>query len=530
MSESRKTLRHAKVTGMGTLLSRVLGLVRDILSAAVFGTSGAMDAFVLAFTVPNLFRSLFGEGALSAAFIPVYTELCEKDGEEAGRRLLSRTFAWLALVLIVVVGIGVVACMGGRWFAEPGSKQHLFSTLLAIMLPYAVLVCLTALIIGALQAHGRFLAPALSPVVLNVVWIAALMLFAARSADRAAAAKMVALGIIVAGVLQLGLQLVMARRIGVAPRPGLLGKGMGADRGRDVRRVALLMGPVVLGLAATRINVMVDRVIAEVCIPGDGAISALYFGDRLMQFPLGVLGIALATAAFPALARRAAAGDREGFADEMIGALRMAFFLGMAAMAVGIALREPIVALLYRRGNFDPESALRTRAVFALYLCGLWAYCGIHVMTRAFYARQDTKTPVRIMARVVALDIALNLILVWPLRERGVALATAICAAVNLSLLIRAMRRDFGELAPGRVISALALNGIAGLACGLAAWGALAGLRGLELGGGIGPQCVRVFGSGAAGLVAFFVVSLILGMKEGRELVLALLPQRLRRN
>jgi len=310
----------------------------------------------------------------------------------------------------------------------------------------------------------------------------------------------------------------------VAPRPGL-GRG-----GRDVKRVALLMGPVVLGLAATRINVMVDRVIAEVCIPGDGALSSLYFGDRLMQFPLGVLGIALATAVFPALARRAAEDDREGFADEMIHALRMAFFLGVAAMAAGIALREPIVALLYRRGSFDPESARRTGAVLALYLCGLWAYCGIHVMTRAFYARQDTKTPVRIMARVVVLDIALNLILVWPLREKGVALATAICAAVNLSLLIRAMRRHFGELAPGRVLGPLALNAVAGLACGLAAWGALAGLRALDLGGGIGPRCVRVFAPGAAGLAAFFVVSLILGMKEGRELVIAFLPRRLRGN
>ena len=525
MSEKDKTLRRAKVTGMGTLLSRVLGLVRDILSAAVFGTSGAMDAFVLAFTVPNLFRSLFGEGALSAAFIPVYTELREKESEEAGRRLLSGTFAWLALVLIVTVGLGVVASLGGRWLAEPGSKQHLFSTLLAIMLPYAVLVCLTALIIGALQAHDRFLVPALSPVVLNVVWIAALLIFAARAADKAAAAKVVALGIIVAGVLQLALQLVVARRIGVAPRPAF---GRGGRGTRDVKRVALLMGPVVLGLAATRINVMVDRVIAEVCIPGDGALSSLYFGDRLMQFPLGVLGIALATAVFPALARRAAADDREGFADEMIHALRMAFFMGVAAMAAGIALRGPIVALLYRRGSFDPESARRTGAVLALYLCGLWAYCGIHVMTRAFYARQDTKTPVRIMARVVALDIALNLILVWPLRERGVALATAMCAAVNLSLLIRAMRRHFGELAPGRILGALALNGVAGLACGLAAWGALAGLRGLDLGGGIGPRCVRVFAPGAAGLAAFFVVSLILGMKEGRELVIAFLPRRLR--
>lgn len=529
MAEEHATLRHAKVVGAATFLSRILGLLRDMLGAYVFGTSAAMDAFVLAFTIPNLFRALFGEGALSAAFIPIYTELREKGRGEDARDLFSATFSWVLFILLGLVLLGGLGCVVWHAFSGPSSKGRLFVTLLQAMLPYAPLICLTALVIAALQAHGRFLVPALSPVVLNLVWIGGLLFLTPWLGIGGVAAA-----IVLAGVLQLLIQLGAARRIGLTPRLTL------TSNSDNLRRVALLMLPVVVGMGVTRLNVLFDRVIAEVCIPGDGALAALYFGDRLMELPVGVIGIALATAVFPALARRVAGSDRTGFAEETVSALRMAFFLATPAVAMGIVLREPIVCLVYTRGEFDPESARRTAAVLAWYIAGLWAYCGVQVVTRAFYALQDTRTPVRIAMGIVALDVVLNLILVWPMAERGLALTTSISAAVNFFLLLRTLDARLDGLSDREgvpqftrpVWTSLGRCAGCGVAAALAAWATLAAIgqggasrAGGMRGEGLGFQLVAVFVPALAGSAAFLVLSLLLRMREGHELLRALLPK-----
>ena len=519
MSAHSSWLRSAKLISVCTLASRALGLVRDMMMAALFGTGAAMDAFVLAFMVPNLFRRLFGEGAMSAAFVPVLTGYEHAGGEAEARRFFSAVFSvLLALLGLATVVVWLACVLAPRWLALDATWR-LFFPLLQIVFPYMPLICLTALMGAALNVRRHFLAPALAPVLLNVCWIAGLALGAREHGVVA-----VAVAVLVGGMLQLGLAVAALRRYGL--RPGLRWE----PRHEGVRRVGRLMAPVMVGLAVMQLNVVVDGLIAKLCVPGAGANSALYYGNRLMQFPLGVFGAALATAIYPTLASQAKAGDHGGLLASVRHALRLILFIALPVTAIAAVLRDPIVAVVFRRGDFGAESAARTGAVLMFYCLGLPAYFANQVMRRGFFALEDTRTPVRVGLGVVALNLCLNLILVWPMREAGLALATAACTFINVAVLLALLRRRLGHWAGRAVLTSGAKSLAAAVACAGVAWAMDRWLSGVD-----GPPAwsesawtgARLLGAMLGGGVAFVTVASLLGMPEVSE-VLGIVTRRRR--
>ena len=459
MPSEKGWLGSARLISGCTLLSRVLGLFRDVLMAAFFGTSVAMDAFVLAFMVPNLFRRLFGEGAMSAAFVPVFTDYTQRDDPADAGRFLGAAFTTLMTLLGIISVLAWLLCMlAPRWLAL-NATWRLFFPLLQVVFPYMPLICLTALAGAALNVRRHFLAPALAPVLLNVCWIGGLLLGASQIGVFA-----VAFAVLVGGVVQLCLVLSMLRRHGL--RLGLRWQPMHDG----VRRVARLIAPMLLGLAAMQINVVVDGLIAQFCVPGSGANSALYYGNRLVQFPLGVFGAAIATAVFPTLASRAHAGDHAGLTATVRQAVRTVLFIALPATAIAVALRVPIVTLVFRRGDFNEVSAARTASVLMFYSLGLAAYCANQVLTRVYYAFEDTRTPVMVASGMVLLNFALNITLVWTMQESGLALATAVCSFVSVGILLAILRRRLGRFGAREVALSGARSLLAAVLCGAAAW------------------------------------------------------------
>ena len=440
----------ARVTSLGTLASRLLGMVRDMATAALLGLSGGgvMDAFVIAFRIPNLFRRLFGEGALAASYLPVLTAQLEED-RKAAWQLVSVGMTWLAVLLVGLVLVAEIAC-GLVWLAwgdVPG--VGLLVGLSAVLMPYVLFICLAAQLAATLHALSHFSTPALVPVVLNVCWlIAAWVVAPCFTADKQAQAYVLAGSVLVAGVLQLGMQLPVLRALGF--RFDYNWAGSRAAIGRIVRA----MGPMVLGLAITQINTIADSLIAWglAATPGgperidwlggtvrypmqQGAAAAIYYGERLYQFPLGILGLAVATAIFPLLSRHAARGDHRRLGADMTLGLRLVLFLGFPAGVGLIMLAEPLARLLFERGEFTPHDTARTARMIATYASGVWAYCALPVLVRGYYALGDRMTPVRVGLVVVGLNLAMNVMLIWPLAEAGLAVATAVSAAVQASLL-----------------------------------------------------------------------------------------------
>ena len=470
MSVEREVLSKALVVGAGTFASRVLGLVRDVVTAGLFGADRFMDMFVIAFTVPNLSRRLFGEGAVKSAFIPVFAEEEKRKGGDAAT-LFNVVLTALAVLLGAATLVGWVGCGLTLLFADLSEKWRLFCVLLAILLPYMPLICLAALQGSTLNAKRYFLVPALAPALMNLCWIAAAWIFGKRFGPKA-----VAVGVLVSGVLQYAVQVPLLWRCGVRLRPvwNLAHPGL--------RQVARLMVPAALGIGVIQVNTLLDRIIAEVCVSGEGANSALYYGHRLVQLPLGVLGLALATAVFPTYARRAAERDDPGMVRTVNMAVRTALFMALPCMAVTFALNVPIVKVLFEHGAFKSADAVasgaaagatattRTAAVLFYYVVGLWAFFGVHVLGRAFHAMQDMRTPLRIALAMTGLNLALNLTLVWPMREAGLALASSISAAGNTALLWVMLRKKLGSLGGAAVAVSAAKCLIAAGLCGAAAY------------------------------------------------------------
>jgi len=443
------------VTALGTLASRVLGMLRDAATAALFGLSGGgiMDAFVLAFRIPNLFRRLFGEGVLAASYLPVLSAILERDRTEAWR-LVSAVFLRLAVGLAVLVAVGEVV-LGIIALAASGSPdiQH-FTTLAAIMLPYTFFICLAAQAAATLHALGRFALPASIPTILNLFWLAAALFVAPRcSSDKMVQAQVMAVAIVLAGIVQFTVQIPTLRRIGFR---------FDYDRGavqQGLHQIARAMGPMVLGLMVTQINTLMDSVIAwllaapnaaettiawlgDVPYPMEqGAVAALYYGERLYQFPLGILGIAVATAIFPMLSRHAARNDYASLSEDLALGLRLVLFLGIPAGIGLVLLAEPLAKLLYERREFTSEDTLRTARVISSYALGVWAYCALPVLVRGYYALGDRLTPVRVGVAVVGVNFCLNLALIWPLAESGLAVATTIGASLQVVILAAVFSR-----------------------------------------------------------------------------------------
>ncbi|MEM9881600.1 MAG: murein biosynthesis integral membrane protein MurJ [Planctomycetota bacterium] len=450
---------HARFVAALTLVSRVTGLVRDAVLAAVFGASVVLDAFLVGFIVPNLFRRLFGEGALTAAFIPRYTRLLRDDPG------LARRFASVCVgaLMVLLAGVTLVGELGLWWLAGTveTEKAALAVRLTMWMLPYMPLVCGVALLGAVLQVHRRFGPAAAAPVLLNLVVIGAAALGAMAAGGPGEAVGLAAAGVLVAGLLQL---MWLAGSVAwVAPLTTSF-----AGTGPAVREMLRKMVPVVIGLGVFQVNTLLDAVIAfglskpelgkgvetfdafgrAIGYPLEaGAVTTLSLAQRLYQFPLGVFGIALATAIFPALAAaagrakpQAASGDGE-FGDIFRRGVRLTLYIGLPASVGLILVRVPLVRVFFEWNRFTTEDALRCAAVLAGYGSAVWAYALTHVATKAFYAADDTATPLRVSLAMVGLNLALNLTLIWPLGVAGLAWSTALCATLQAGLLVRGLRR-----------------------------------------------------------------------------------------
>ncbi len=462
---------HAMLVSGLTLVSRFTGLIRDAVIIACFGLGGISDAFYLGFKIPNLFRRLFGEGALSAAFIPLYTEKLRQDPRLA-RRLAS---ACLALQLIVLGGLTVAAEFALRWMLDHYTwtdDSSLAIRLTMLMLPYMPMVCAVAIMGGVLQVHRRFGAPAATPIILNLTLIFFTLFATEKLRDVEALRLMVlfvALAVVLAGVFQLlWITAAMLRVEGIS----LNFRGVG----RPLKQMLWMMLPMLVGLAVFQVNAFADSLIAWVLspkngltqitllgytfdppIPSQGAVAALELAQRLYQFPLGVFGIAIATAIFPAFARAAADEtdtDRDAFRRILHQGLRLTVFIGLPASIGLILVRLPLVRLLFEYQRFSLEDSQRVAIILTGYAAGVWAYSLTHVLTRAFYAVKDVRTPLVVSLVMVTINLALNMTLVWFLGAAGLAWSTAISAAMQAVLLLVLIRGHVSQPVSGRVVAA----------------------------------------------------------------------------
>jgi len=499
-SEKKKLTKAAGVIGSATLLSRIMGFIRDMVIAWFFGAGLLSDAFFVAFRIPNLLRRLFAEGSLSIAFVPVFTEYLKKDGRTEAFKMARSTLRMLSILLVILTVAGILSAPWIVRVVAPGftgAKFTLTVTLTRIMFPYIFFICLVALSMGILNTLGHFAAPALAPVFLNVAIIGAVLFIAPHMETPVAG---LAIGVLIGGFLQMLLQV-----------PFLIKKGFRFWQTAPVyhpgvKRIGKLMGPAVFGAAVYQINILIGTLLASL-LP-EGSVSYLYYADRLVQFPLGIFAISMSVAVLPSLSRQAAAHDFTALADTFSYSIRLIFFITLPAMTGLIVLREPIVALLFQRGEFGAASTRLTAYALIFYSAGLWAFSAVRVVVSTFYSLQDTITPVKMASVSIIANILLSLLLMGPLSHGGLALATSLASMINFALLVWVLRRRLGELSGKTIIEsigksvvcALIMGGVLGYLLGLfplppgaPLWRLLAGVAiGVILGIGIYGACAYV--------------------------------------
>ena len=563
-------LKHFRQVSGLTVLSRLAGLARDAALAHVLGAGPVMDAYAMAFRMPNLLRQLLGEGALTAAFVPVFTDYLEKGGSKAASRLMSLLAVALVTALAAITLIVDGALLVLRYVTETGTKWHLIFGLAAVLFPFAIFVCLVALLQAALNCCRHFVMPALAPILLNLFIIGGAVAAGLWVAgDPQTQAYVIAGAILVAGLVEIAVQLPAMRRVGLEFRP------LWDMRDPGLRRVVGLLGPVILAVGVIQINVFMDSLIANVLSPNvsadapalpaqhpaegrslpavagpaagapaaatetfaigpwrvpypmkTGAASVLYYGPLIYQFPLGVFGIGLATVIFPVLTRYAVRKDLAGMARTASHALRLTLFIGLPAGLGIILVCKPLILLVFHHGRFAdmPDAVERTARVASLYSLGLWSYSANHILIRAFYAMENIRTPRRIAMLAAGLNFVCNLILVWPMAEGGLALATALSAVFQTAVLARILGRRSAGLDWRGVAASAGRTLLATAVMGAAVWAVLQWAVPLLSLAGRPLYAAQCFGGVAVGAVAFIAVARFLGMTELKDLLTRAAP------
>ena len=467
---SRQLLKSTAVAGGMTLLSRITGLIRDIFFASLIGAGAgvAADAFYVAFRIPNFLRRIFGEGAFSQSFVPVFAEYKTKYTADETKIFVDRMAGILGAILFIVTLAGVIAApilvmVLAPGFLDEPDKYGLTVQMLRITFPYIFFISLVAMAAGMLNTHGRFGAAAFTPVLLNLSLIGAAVWLAPRMHEPVLA---LAWGVFIAGAVQLLFQIPFLRGIKMLPRPRLCLR----ERHHGVARVFKLMLPAIFGVSVAQINMLVNTLLASFLITG--SVSWLYYSDRLMEFPLGVFGIALATVILPSLARRHANNSRAEFSHLLDWALRWVFLIAIPASVALMILAGPLLATFFYFGKFSVNDVHMSANALMAFAFGLLGFILIKVLAPGFYARQDTKTPMRIGVLSLAVNIILSLLLVIPLKHVGLALAISLAAFVNAAVLLLALRRqDVYRPAPGWIVF-LTRIGLASIAMGaVLVWG-----------------------------------------------------------
>ncbi len=459
-SEKKNVSEAAGVVGFYTLLSRILGLVRDMVFARFFGDKIAADAFFVAFRIPNLLRRLFAEGSLTIAFIPVFTEyLTRKSREDAF--LLAR--AILTLLSVILVCVTLLGVLGAHWIVRlqafgwggSGARYELTVLLTRIMFPYIFLVSIVALFMGVLNTLRHFAAPAAAPIFLNVGIIGATLWLSPYFSEPVVG---VAIGVIIGGIFQLLLQL-----------PWIYSKGLSLvpcwmPRHPAVKRIGLLMVPAIYGSAIYQLNQFIGTLLASF-LPG-GSVSWLYYADRIVEFPLGVFAIAISTAVLPSLSKQASERDNAGFGETLGHAIRLVFFITLPSMAGLLVLGRPIIQVFFERGAFDAITTGMTLKALFFYTLGLWAFSSNRVMVSAFYALQDTKTPVKIAILTMAANFVFSLLLMRPLQHGGLALSLSLASAMQFFLLLHFLKKKAPLLGLRPIVTSSVKSVMAALAMG----------------------------------------------------------------
>ncbi|MFQ5774135.1 MAG: murein biosynthesis integral membrane protein MurJ [Kiloniellaceae bacterium] len=505
-------VRSLATVGGYTGISRVLGFLRDILIAAALGTGPVADAFFVAFRLPNLFRRLFAEGAFNAAFVPLFARRLEQEGRGAAKVFAEQS---LAVLLAVLLGITAAAMAAMPWlmyvlapgFAVDPEKFDLTVRLSRIAFPYLLFMAMVALLGGVLNSLYRFAAAAAAPILLNVFFIVALLVVVPLTG---APGHVLAWTVAAAGMGQFLLLVVACRRAGMAlrlPRPRL---------SVGVRRLLTLMVPGILSAGAMQVNIVVGTIIASLQA---GAVSYLYYADRVYQLPLGLIGVAFGVVLLPDLSRKLRGGAEREAMHSLNRGLELALLLTLPATVALLVIPWPIVIVLFERGAFDRAASDATAWALAAFASGLPAYVLVKLLQPAFFAREDTMTPLKMAAASVAANVALSLILFWPLGHVGIALATALSAWLNTALLATALRRRGFLALDGRIRARLPRIAAASLAMGGALW-AVSSQAGLASWFD-GAVALRVFGLAilvAGGLVVYAGLAFALGAVERGEL------------
>jgi len=495
----------AAVSSM-TLLSRILGFVRDVVIARAFGAGMLTDAFFVAFKIPNLLRRLFAEGAFSQAFVPILAEYKNRQGQAATKNLIDQVGSALTLALVAVALLGVVGAPWVAMISAPGfradpEKFALTVTLLRIIFPYIIFISLVALAAGILNTWSRFSVPAFTPVLLNVAMIAATLWLAPHFDPPVLA---LGWGVALGGVLQLAWMLPHLARLGMLPRPTLNFSDPG------VRRILTLMAPATLGVSVAQISLLINTIFASFL--QTGSVSWLYYADRLMEFPAGMLGVALGTILLPSLAKHYADDNPIDYSKLLDWGLRLTLLLALPASAALAVLAVPLIATLFHYGAFQENDVWMTRQALMAYSLGLLGLILVKVLAPGFYARQNIRTPVKIAIFTLIATQAMNLAFIGPFKHAGLALAIGLGACINAGLLLHLLRKHaIYQPQPGwpayilRVVLAVGLmSALLGLLMGEAQW---------WLAQSFGVRVLRLSMLVAGGIAVYFIALWLMGFR-----------------
>jgi len=505
MREQREIVKATGVMGSATFASRILGLIRDIVIAGFFGATAATDAFFLALTIPNLLRRLLGEGTLTASFVPVYTDYLTHRPHEAPRVVhVTTTITITLLFVLTILGIALspwIVKLQAPWWNDP-EQIKLTVLLTRICFPYLFFIGLVALAMGILNSHRHFFAPAVAPCLLNISIIACVLFLSPKVYPPIVTA---ALGFALGGLVQLLLQLPFLKARGITFRLNF------NLRHPALRRIALMMAPMMLGIGAYQFNFVISRLLATK-LP-EGSVSYLFYAFRFFEFPQGIFTIALGVAVLPSFARLVSGGKMEEFTEGVNFSLRIMLFITIPAMVGLIILRVPILNLILQRGDFTYHTTLMTAQALLYYSLSLWAYGGIQVLSRAFYALDEVKTPVTTAIGALIINSLLGFILMGPLLHAGLALAMSIAAIVNVSLLAFFFHRKTSGLRPRDLAATISKTAVATIPVALVAIFIERGYKWTESGGYVVK--IPLLGGGIiAAMALFFLCSYLLRNRE----------------
>ncbi|MEW6213617.1 MAG: murein biosynthesis integral membrane protein MurJ [Nitrospirota bacterium] len=438
--------RAAGLMSIATFISRVLGYVKDMILAKFFGATGIADTFFVAFRIPNLLRELFAEGSMSSAFIPVLTEYQTKQGIEEARRLVRITFTFVLIFVGLICLMGIIFSPAIVTVIAPGfvdmpEKFSLTVLLTRVMFPFLLFISLAALAMGALNTQRIFFIPSLAPAMLNIVIIITVLTLAPRMEQPIIA---VAMGVALGGFIQFAFQL-----------PSFFKNGYSLMikydfRHAGLKKMSILIMPATMGMAVAQINIFISTILASY-LP-EGSITYLYYSMRLIQFPIGIFGVAMGMAVLPTLSEHAVKRDFDKLSDDFSFALRLLFFITVPAMIGLIALREPIVNILFQRGEFDYTATVGTAQALLFYSIGIWSIVGVRVVTASFYSMQDTKTPVKVAVIALVANVILSVILMRPLKHGGLALSNTLASCMNFTLLFFFLRKKLKRIGTERIL------------------------------------------------------------------------------